>query len=35
MKLTHITGNSTTQETIGDKLSGVTAQGAIKMDRSV
>jgi len=35
MKLTHITGNSTTQQTINDTVSGVSAQGAIKMNRSV
>jgi hypothetical protein len=35
MKLTHITGNSTTQQTIGDQISGVSAQGAIKINRSV
>ena len=35
MKLTHISGNSTTNEVVRDNLSNIVANGAIKMNRSV
>jgi hypothetical protein len=35
MKLTHITGNSTTNEIIGDKISGISVNNALKIIRTV